>query len=165
MLVSSHLSMAGGPNAALEFAVRRIGDKTNIVAAAGNGGSSGDAAYPAAYPQVIAVAAVDARLRPYRNGTRGAYLELSAPGVGVMSASADGSRRSYTGTSFAVPFAVAAVLRARAITRGDAPAARALLRSGARDLGAAGPRRCLWARAGPDAGREMLVGPHVYFRG
>ncbi|MEM9735896.1 MAG: S8 family serine peptidase, partial [Pseudomonadota bacterium] len=85
-----------------------------------------------------AVAAVDARLRPYRRGTRGEYVEVAAPGVDIVSAGTGGGRQAWTGTSFAVPFAAAALLRARAITRGDAEAARRLLREEARDLGAPG---------------------------
>ncbi|MEL6476121.1 MAG: S8 family serine peptidase [Pseudomonadota bacterium] len=132
------LSLEGGANRALHQAIRRLAGRTSIVAAAGNAGPRGDPAFPAAYPEVIAVAAVDARLRPYRNGTRGDYVELAAPGVDILSAGAGGSRQTWTGTSFAVPFAVAAVLRARAITRGDPAAARTLLRREARDLGAPG---------------------------
>ncbi|MEM8791705.1 MAG: S8 family serine peptidase [Pseudomonadota bacterium] len=132
------LSLAGQRNAALQFAVQRASRRANLLAAAGNGGARGKPAYPAAYPEVMAVAAVDARLRPYRRGTRGAYVEVTAPGVGVPSASADGGTGTFTGTSFAVPFAVAAMLRARARTGGDPDAARKLLSGTARDLGAPG---------------------------
>jgi len=133
------LSLEGGANRALHRAIRQVAKRANVVAAAGNNGPRGEPAFPAAYPEVIAVAAVDARLRPYRNGTRGSYVELAAPGVNILSAGTGGSRQPWTGTSFAVPFVVAAVLRARAITRGDPAAARSLLRQNARDLGARGP--------------------------
>ena len=132
------LSLVGQRNAALQFAVQRASRRANLLAAAGNGGARGKPAYPAAYPEVTAVAAVDARLRPYRSGTRGAYVEVAAPGVAIPSASADGRTGTFTGTSFAVSFAVAAMLRARARTGGDPDAARQLLSGTARDLGAPG---------------------------
>ena len=108
------------------------------MAAAGNGGPNAAPAYPAAYPGVIAVAAVDARQRPYRRGTRGAFIDVSAPGVNVTSADAKGGATEWTGTSFSVPFVMAALLRAKAETGGDRAAALALLDRTARDLGAPG---------------------------
>ncbi|MEO1458563.1 MAG: S8 family serine peptidase, partial [Pseudomonadota bacterium] len=131
------LSLAGNDNRALATAIRAVAGRINIVAAAGNGGPRSSPAYPAAYPEVLAVAAVDRRLRPYRNGNRGDYIDLAAPGVDVLSAGST-ETRTWSGTSFAVPYVAAALLRARALTRGDAAAARALLQAGARDLGAPG---------------------------
>ncbi|MEM7496857.1 MAG: S8 family serine peptidase, partial [Pseudomonadota bacterium] len=112
--------------------------QASLVAAAGNGGRRGAPAYPAALPEVIAVGAVDQRRRAYRGGTRGGYVELAAPGVGVSSAAPGGGWQDWSGTSFAAPFVAAALLRARAETGGDAAAARALLHSRALDLGAQG---------------------------
>ncbi|MEM1384169.1 MAG: S8 family serine peptidase [Pseudomonadota bacterium] len=131
------LSLAGSDNRALARAIRSVAGRINVVAAAGNGGPRAAPAYPAAYPEVLAVAAVDRRLRPYRKGNRGAYVSLAAPGVEVVSAGGSGTR-NWTGTSFAVPYVAAALLRARALTQGDPVAARTLLETGARDLGAPG---------------------------
>ena len=64
--------------------------------------------YPAAYPEVIAVTAVDQELKVYRRATQGKYVDLSAPGVNVWTASAQGSGAQRTGTSYAVPFVSAA---------------------------------------------------------
>ncbi|MEL6219535.1 MAG: S8 family serine peptidase, partial [Pseudomonadota bacterium] len=132
------MSLAGGENRALERAIRTVAGRINIVAAAGNGGPRSAPVYPAAYPEVLAVSAVDRRLRPYRNGNRGGYIDIAAPGVGVVSAGG-GATRAWSGTSFAVPYVAAALLRARALTNGDAAAAQALLLSSARDLGPPGP--------------------------
>ena len=74
----------------------------------------------------------------WRGGNRGSYVELAAPGVDVSSAAPGGGVTGWTGTSFAVPFAVAALMRARAETGGDPAAARALLGRTAEDLGAPG---------------------------
>lgn len=132
------LSIEGAPNRALAFAVAAGAGAATLVAAAGNGGPNGLPAYPAAYPEVIAVSAVDARLRPYRNGTRGDYVELAAPGVDIVSAAPGGATRSWSGSSFAVPYVAAAILRALAQTGGDHQAARNLLARTAEDLGPRG---------------------------
>ncbi|MEM6679258.1 MAG: S8 family serine peptidase [Pseudomonadota bacterium] len=131
------LSLAGSDNRVLGNVIRALEGRINIVAAGGNAGPRSDPVYPAAYPGVLAVAAVDRRLRPYRQGNRGDYIDLAAPGVEVVSAGGEATR-AWSGTSFAVPFVAAALLRARAITQGDAEAAKRLLLEGARDLGAPG---------------------------
>jgi subtilisin family serine protease len=132
------LSLAGPGNAVLERAVAAAGRRASLVAAAGNDGPRAGPAYPAAYPAVIAVAALDSRKRVWRGGNRGAYVEIAAPGVDVVSAAPGGGTTAWTGTSFAVPFAVAAVMRARAEAGGDPEAARALLARSAEDIGAPG---------------------------
>jgi subtilisin family serine protease len=72
-----------------------------IVAAAGNGGPKAPAAYPAAYPSVVAVTAIDASDRRYQQANRGDYIAISAPGVDIL-APADGKRHAFvSGTSFA----------------------------------------------------------------
>ncbi|MCG8361219.1 MAG: S8 family serine peptidase [Kiloniellales bacterium] len=132
------MSIEGAPNAALAFGVRAGARRANLVAAAGNGGPSGAPAFPAAYPEVMAVAAVDKRRRAYRNGTRGDYVEIAAPGVEIISAGPGAATTTWTGSSFAVPFVAAALLRARAETRGNPVEARALVARTAQDLGAPG---------------------------
>ncbi len=132
------LSLAGAANRALERGIEAAARQATLVAAGGNGGPNGAPAYPAAYPEVIAVAAVDARRRPYRRGTRGAYIDISAPGVQVVSADAGGGTTAWTGTSFSVPFVMAALMRARAETGGDPAAAWSLVSRDALDLGAPG---------------------------
>ncbi|MEL6279490.1 MAG: S8 family serine peptidase, partial [Pseudomonadota bacterium] len=132
------MSLEGPANAALEIGVRALARRSAVVAAAGNGGPNASPSYPAAYPEVIAVSAVDQRLRPYRLGTRGAYVELAAPGVDIRSAGPDGGTERWSGTSFAAPFVAAALLRSLRETGGDAAAARTLLAQDARDIGARG---------------------------
>ena len=78
------------------------------VAAAGNNGPGAEPSYPAAYPGVIAVTAVDQNLNVYRRATQGAYVDLAAPGVNIWTASLKGSGALKTGTSDAVPFVSAA---------------------------------------------------------
>lgn len=72
-----------------------------IVAATGNGGAAVD--YPAALPQVLAVAATDYNDSPWTFSNYGAEVDLAAPGVDIFSASRQGSYYQATGTSTAAP--------------------------------------------------------------
>jgi hypothetical protein len=132
-----NLSLAGPSNRLLEAALSRAAERrVTVLAAAGNGGPVAKPMYPAAYPSVVAVTAVDASGRVYRLANRGAYLDLAAPGVGLRHARAGGGYTSSSGTSFAVPFAVAAAARLRHLDPAVDVVA-ALLR-GAEDLGPPG---------------------------
>jgi hypothetical protein len=135
-----NLSLMGPPNALLERAVRAAAERGLIlVAAAGNDGPGAAPAYPAAYPEVIAVSAVDARGRPYGRNNRGAYVYVAAPGVDIWGADARGGVAFWTGTSFAAPFVTATVARDLAQGRArDINDGRARIASSARDLGAPG---------------------------
>jgi subtilisin family serine protease len=135
-----NLSLMGPPNEILELGVKGAAQHGQILlAAAGNAGPGAPAAYPGAYPGVIAVAAVDARTRPYPRNNRGSYIAISAPGVDIWGADARGGEAFWTGTSFAVPFAVAAVARDVATGRvRDVNDAQEMLARSAQDLGAPG---------------------------
>jgi subtilisin family serine protease len=88
-----------------------------LVAASGNNGSE-TRYWPAAYPEVIAVGAVDGEGRPAIFSTRGAHVALCAPGERVLTTALTGYQYA-TGTSFAAPFvsATAALLVSRAARR------------------------------------------------
>ncbi|HMR52411.1 MAG TPA: S8 family serine peptidase [Amaricoccus sp.] len=135
-----NMSLMGPPNALLERGVMAAAQRGQILlAAAGNFGPGAPPAYPAAYGPVIAVAAVDARSRPYPHNNRGRYVEISAPGVDIWGADARGGETFWTGTSFAVPFAVGAVARDVATGRvRNINDAREALAGSAQDLGAPG---------------------------
>ncbi|MEO3754607.1 type VII secretion-associated serine protease mycosin [Streptomyces sp. B6B3] len=76
-----------------------------VVASAGNGGEEGDpVSYPAGYPGVIAVAAVDRSGSPADFSTRRWYATVSAPGKDVIVADPDGQYYSGWGTSAAAAF-------------------------------------------------------------
>ncbi|MCG6659089.1 S8 family serine peptidase [Halomonas campisalis] len=105
-----NLSLGGRENRILNQTLQRlIAEEVLLVAAAGNLGPEGPAVYPAAYPGVIAVTAVDANRRPYLRANRGAYIDFAAPGVDVWAASDNGTAY-HSGTSFAAPFVLAALL-------------------------------------------------------
>jgi subtilase family protein len=70
-----------------------------VVAAAGNSGPRGLPTYPAALDEVIAVSAVGHDYSFYASGTTGDYIDLTAPGVDILSTSPGNIFRPSTGTS------------------------------------------------------------------
>ena len=75
-----------------------------FAAAAGNDGPTAEPAYPAAYPQVIAVTAVTKDLRNYPYANRGEHIDVAAPGVDIWTAWPEAREGYRSGTSFASPF-------------------------------------------------------------
>lgn len=77
-----------------------------LVAAAGNDGDR-TVSYPAAYPGVVGVGAVDNDGNVANFSTRGGFVDLSAPGTGILSTVPPGGDRGYyerySGTSQAAP--------------------------------------------------------------
>lgn len=78
-----------------------------LVAAAGNdgnpGGNNDSVGYPAKYESVIAVAAIDEDNNRATFSSTGPAVELSAPGVNVLSSIPGDSYDYYNGTSMASP--------------------------------------------------------------
>ena len=104
-----NVSLSGGPNALLEAAVRQAAQRGSVlVAAAGNDGPDALPAYPAAYPDAIAITAVDQDRQVFAEANRGSYIAFAAPGVSIWAADGKGAGAFVTGTSFAAPFATAA---------------------------------------------------------
>jgi subtilisin family serine protease len=132
-----NMSLAGPPNGVLESATASlVGRGVIIVAAVGNGGPKADPSYPAAYPDVIAVTAVDAADTVYRRAGQGPHVDLAAPGVEVWTAASVSGARPKTGTSFAAPFVTAAAAAALDLNPDlDAAALIGDLATAARDLG------------------------------
>lgn len=139
-VVALNMSFAGPDNAVLRRLVERAAAAgVGLVAAAGNGGPGAPPAYPAAWPEVVAVTAVDAALRPWRQANRGPYVTLAAPGVRLWTAASVSGGRLRSGTSYAAPF-VTAALAVERMRHPETPAPEALRRliACARDLGEAG---------------------------
>jgi hypothetical protein len=112
-----NLSFAGPEDDLLHHAVKELTRAgVVVVAAAGNEGPAAPPSYPAAYPEVIAVTAVDRNLAIYRYANRGDQIDLAAPGVDVWTAIPGRLEGPQTGTSFAVPYVTAVV----AVTLPDA---------------------------------------------
>jgi len=73
-----------------------------VVVAAGNGGSSSPQ-YPAYYTNSIAVAATDSSDRLASFSQYGSWVDIAAPGVGILSTIPNNRYASYDGTSMACP--------------------------------------------------------------
>ncbi|MFJ8166001.1 type VII secretion-associated serine protease mycosin [Streptomyces sp. NPDC096136] len=100
-----------------------LGKGVVVVASAGNGGERGDhTSYPAAYPGVIAVAAVDRQGRKAPFSTRHWYATVSAPGVDVVIADPDRAYYEGWGTSAAAAFVSGVVALVEAAHPGLSPA-------------------------------------------
>ncbi|SFX47588.1 type VII secretion-associated serine protease mycosin [Streptomyces atratus] len=101
-----------GEDAAIQHALKK---GAVVVASAGNGGEKGDhISYPAAYPGVIAVAAVDRYGTHAAFSTRRWYATVSAPGVDIVVAAPDHQYYVEWGTSAASAFVSGAVALVRA---------------------------------------------------
>jgi thermitase len=73
-----------------------------LVAAAGNTGSDSPT-YPASYPDVVSVAAVDPNGALYPWSTHGSWVTLAAPGCAYTTAMGGGFTSGFCGTSAAAP--------------------------------------------------------------
>jgi thermitase len=103
------MSLGGGASSTLQQAVNYAwqnggANGSVLVAAAGN---DGDATlnYPAAYPNVVSVAATDNRDQRASFSNANSDVEVAAPGVNVLSSYNDGGYRTLSGTSMATPHA------------------------------------------------------------
>jgi len=97
-----NLSFAGPEDRAMQRILKAASDRGAIlVAAAGNAGPKAPAAYPAAYPEVLAITALDQTNKLYKKANRGSYVAAAAPGVDVLVAVPRGGYDVKSGTSFA----------------------------------------------------------------
>ncbi len=85
--------------AAVDYAWRQ---GSVVIAAAGNSGTS-QPHYPAAYPNVIAVAATDHNDAHAGWSNYGAWVDVAAPGVSILSTGLNDTYSSGSGTSMAAP--------------------------------------------------------------
>jgi len=137
------MSLGGGESATLKNAVAAAWQNGSaagsvLVAAAGNDGD-GTLNYPAAYPEVVSVAATD------HNDARASFsnangdVEVAAPGVNVLSTIPGGQYAQLSGTSMATPHASGVTGVLWQLFPGDTAAGiRSRLDSAVDDLGPAG---------------------------
>ena len=106
------MSLGGGDDGAVSSAVSYAQSKgVLIVAAAGNGTPGGNLTapqYPAAYRDVISVAASDQNDNLADFSYRGSWVKIAAPGVGILSTYKNTSYAILDGTSMATPQVAAA---------------------------------------------------------
>ena len=133
-----NVSLVGPPNALLERAVAAAQARgMQIVAAVGNDGPSAPPLYPAAFPGVIGVTAVDTRRRVLPEAARGPQVVFAAPGSDMRGAAVGGGYAESRGTSFAAPLVAGLLASARARAASGSTAFEQL-RAQAVDLGAPG---------------------------
>ncbi|HSD73572.1 MAG TPA: S8 family serine peptidase [Steroidobacteraceae bacterium] len=121
-----NVSLVGPANVSLENIVRIVVARGHlIVAAVGNDGPAAPALYPAAYPGVVGVTAIDARQRVLLEAARGPQVDFAAPGADIAAASVTEAYAAVRGTSFASPI-VAGLLVAEIHEPDPAAAERAL---------------------------------------
>lgn len=101
-------------NSVLRHSIKRANQLgTVIFAAVGNNGLNAPPSYPATYPEVISITALDAAKRSYSLANQNSKTDFAAPGVDLWTASADINNPDLeagayvTGTSFASPIAMA----------------------------------------------------------
>jgi subtilisin family serine protease len=105
-----------------------------VVAAMGNDGTN-NPSYPAAYPDVVSVGAIDSADHRASFSQTGPHIDVAAPGVGIVSTYLAGGTATLTGTSMATPHVagVAALIKAAKPSATGAEIAD-ILRSTARAL-------------------------------
>lgn len=169
-----NMSLSGPDDQLLNKAIADMSSRgIMFVAAAGNGGPTAPPSYPAAYPHVVAVTAIDRDLRGYIHANHGDYIDIAAPGVGIWTALPGALEGYQSGTSFAAPHATAilAAIQDRVEDRSKEGYLRALV---IRDLGPAGrdqiygrglalaPAACQPATAVGDWNTSVVFAPAGY---
>ncbi len=102
-VISLSLGTAGDSQVLRDAVNYAIARNVAVVAAVGNDGIEG-VYYPANYPGVIAVSAIDATGRRGEFSNFGQSVALAAPGVGVSTPGTNNQQISFSGTSAAAPF-------------------------------------------------------------
>jgi len=124
-----NVSLVGPANRALERAVRRLDTLDVAVVAASGNEASATPAYPAAYPWVIGVAGTD---RQRQLAPTGPVVDLTAPGVEIVSTAANGGYAFASGSSLAAAHASGALALLTSASGGDVARARLALFGAAR---------------------------------
>ena len=130
----------GGREDPLLFQLLTALDRRGVcmAGAVGNGGPQSAVLFPARHPAVLAVTAVDERLRIYPRAAQGQQVAVTGIGVGLLAA-VPGGYRQVSGTSFATAAVSGALMHMAECTVRHNPAAmRAVVAAQAQDLGTKG---------------------------
>ena len=96
-------------NPLIEEAVLLARDRNVVIVAASGNSEQEDACYPAAYPSVISVGAVDARGEHLDFSNYGTYLSVTAPGYAINAAWPGDRYAKISGTSASAPIVTGAI--------------------------------------------------------
>jgi len=108
-----NVSLVGPPNRVVQRAIEIVRSHgIQVVAAVGNDGPAAPPQYPASYPGVIAVTAVDGGGRALPEAGKPTHLDFAAPGADMAAALPGNGYTRVRGTSFAAPLAAARLLAA-----------------------------------------------------
>lgn len=98
-----NLSLGGlGEKSVMKRSIDYANSRGAVVVAAGGNYGDGRAVYPAAYNNVLAVAYTNVYDRRSPNSSYGTWMNVSAPGVNIVS-TAPGGYQAKSGSSFAAP--------------------------------------------------------------
>lgn len=136
-IINMSLGGPGDDSALHDAVVYATGKGAVVVVAAGNDGD-GRAQYPAAYSEVIAVGATDAAGRLTDFSSYGDWIDVAAPGTGIVSTGLGPAYYIGDGTSFSAPIVSGTAAMVRTLYPTLTPAqVLSWIRKNARD---AGPR-------------------------
>ncbi len=123
----------------LHEAIKYAYDRDVVLIAASGNDNTNRPGYPAAYPEVLGVAAVDARKQKAAFSNYGDYIGVAAPGVNIASTYPNNQYAALSGTSMASPHvtALAALIRSVNPKLKNTEVYR-IIRQTAMDLGPAG---------------------------
>lgn len=135
-----NVSLVGPKNTMLERVINSlIASGYIIVAAVGNDGPAAPPLYPASYPQVVGVTAVDAHRHVIVEAAHGPQVMFASPGADLAAAVGNHAYAAVRGTSFAAPFVTALLASGmRVPNSSNAAAAIDALAKAAIDLGLPG---------------------------
>jgi len=108
-----NISLVGPSNKLVARAIQLVQSRgIEVVAAVGNDGPAAPAQYPASYPGVLAITAVDAGGRALPEAGKPTHLDFAAPGADMAAALPGRGYARVRGTSFAAPLAAGRLLLA-----------------------------------------------------
>lgn len=118
-----NVSLVGPENKAVGKAIQIVRSRgIQVVAAVGNDGPAAPPQFPASYPGVVAVTAVDGRGRALPEAGRASHLDFAAPGADMAAALPGQGYSRVRGTSFAAPLAAARLAATGSVGRLSAEA-------------------------------------------